>query len=54
MEWLEDKEEEVNIYWMTLNDKQGHWKLNEHVLDRAVLRTRFGRDYVPVIRQTKE
>jgi hypothetical protein len=29
-----------------------YWKLKEEALDRTVWRTRFGRGYEPVIRQT--
>ena len=30
----------------------GYWKLEEEALDRTVWRTRFGRGYGPVVRQT--
>jgi hypothetical protein len=33
---------------------RGYWKLKEEVLDRILWRTRFGRDYGPVVRQTTE
>jgi hypothetical protein len=38
---------------MTLR-KGVYWKLKEKALDRNVWRTRFGRIYGPVLRQTKE
>jgi hypothetical protein len=31
-----------------------YWKLKEEALDRTVWRTRFGRGYGPVVRQTTE
>jgi hypothetical protein len=31
-----------------------YWKLKEEALDRTVRRTRFGRGYGPVLRQTTE
>jgi hypothetical protein len=37
-----------------LKEKTGYWKLKEEALDRTVWRTRFGRDYGPVVRQTIE
>jgi hypothetical protein len=37
-----------------LKEKRGYWKLNEEALDRAVWRTRCGRGYGPVVRQTAE
>jgi hypothetical protein len=37
-----------------LKEKQGYWKLKEEALDRTLWRTRFGRDYGPVVRQTTE
>jgi hypothetical protein len=39
-----------------LNDlkaKKGCWKLKEETLDRTLCRTRFGRGYGTVVRQTK-
>jgi len=33
-----------------LMEKAGYWKLKEEALDLAVSRTRFGRDYGPVVR----
>jgi hypothetical protein len=33
-----------------LKEKRGYWKLQEEALDRAVSRTRFRRDYGPVVR----
>jgi hypothetical protein len=37
-----------------LKGKRKYWKLKEEALDRTVLRTRFGRGYGPVVRQTAE
>jgi hypothetical protein len=37
-----------------LKGKRRYWKLKEKALDRALLRTRFGRGYGPVVRQTTE
>jgi hypothetical protein len=34
--------------------KRRYWKLKEEALDRTVWRTRFGRGYGPVVRQTTE
>jgi hypothetical protein len=33
---------------------RGCWKLKEETLDHTVWRTRFGRGYGPVVRQTEE
>jgi hypothetical protein len=35
-----------------LKEKRGYWKVKEDVLDRSLWKTRFGRDYGPVVRQT--
>jgi hypothetical protein len=35
-------------------EKRIFWKLKEDALDRTLCRTRFGRGYVPVVRQTAE
>jgi hypothetical protein len=35
-----------------LKEKRSYWKLKEEALDRTVCRTRFGRGYGPVLRQT--
>jgi hypothetical protein len=35
-----------------LKEKRGYWKLKEEALDRALWRTRFGRRYRHVVRQT--
>jgi hypothetical protein len=35
-----------------LREKRGYGKLKEEALDRTLWRTRFGRDYGPVVRQT--
>jgi hypothetical protein len=37
-----------------LNEKRRYWILKEEALDRTVWRTRFGRGYGPVVRQTAE
>jgi hypothetical protein len=41
------------LLMMTLR-KRGYWKLKEKALDRTLWRTRIGRDYRPVVRQTTE
>jgi hypothetical protein len=35
-----------------LKEKKGYWKLKEEALDRTVWRTRIGRGYGSVVRQT--
>jgi hypothetical protein len=37
-----------------LKEKRRYWKLKEEALDRTQWRTRFGRGYGPVVRQTRE
>jgi hypothetical protein len=37
-----------------LKEKRRCWKLREEALDRTLWRTRFGRGYGPVVRQTAE
>jgi hypothetical protein len=37
-----------------LKENRGYWKLKEEALDRTLWRTRFGRGYGPVVRQTRE
>jgi hypothetical protein len=37
-----------------LKGKRIYWKLKEEALDRTLWRTRFGRGYGPVVRQTAE
>jgi hypothetical protein len=37
-----------------LNEAREYWKLKVEALDRTVWRTRFGRGYGPVVRQTAE
>jgi hypothetical protein len=37
-----------------LKEKRRYWKLKEEALDCTVLRSRFGRGYGPVVRQTTE
>jgi hypothetical protein len=37
-----------------LKEKKGYWKLKEEALDHTLWRTRFGRGYGPVVRQTTE
>jgi hypothetical protein len=35
-----------------LKEKRGYWKLKEEALDRTLWRTRCGRGYGPVVRQS--
>jgi len=35
-----------------LKERRGYSHLNEEVLDRTIWRARFGRGFVPVVRQT--
>jgi hypothetical protein len=37
-----------------LKEKRRYWKLKDEALDRTMWRTRFGRGYGPVVRQTTE
>jgi hypothetical protein len=37
-----------------LKEKRRYWKLKEEALDRRLWRTRFGRGYGPVVRQTAD
>jgi hypothetical protein len=37
-----------------LKEKKRYWKLKEEALNRNLWRTRFGRGYGPVVRQTTE
>jgi hypothetical protein len=37
-----------------LNEKRRYWKLKEEALDRTLWRSRFGRGYGPIVRQTTE
>jgi hypothetical protein len=37
-----------------LKEKIGYWNFKEEALDRTLWRTRFGRGYGPVVRQTTE
>jgi len=37
-----------------LKEKKGCWKLKEEALDHTLWRSRFGRSYGPVVRQTTE
>jgi hypothetical protein len=37
-----------------LKKTRGYWKLKQAALDCTVWRTRFGRVYGPVVRQTEE
>jgi hypothetical protein len=37
-----------------LKEKRRYWKLKEEALNRTLWRTRFGRGYGPVVRQTTE
>ena len=36
-----------------LTESREYWKLKEEALDRTFRKTRFGRDYGPVVRQKK-
>jgi len=48
----EDKEEDVGSYWITLRKGEDTLILKEEALDRTMWRTRFGRGFGPVVRQT--
>jgi hypothetical protein len=37
-----------------IKEKKMYWKFKEEALDRSLLRTRFGKGYGPVVRQTAE
>ena len=37
-----------------LKEKRGYWQLTEEALDRSLWRTRSGRGFGPVVRQTAE
>jgi hypothetical protein len=37
-----------------VKEKRRYWKLKEEALDRTLWRTRFGREYRPVVRKTTE
>jgi hypothetical protein len=37
-----------------LKERRRYWKLKEEALDRTLWRSRFGRGYRPVVRQTTE
>jgi hypothetical protein len=37
-----------------LKENRRYWKVKEEALDRTLWRTRFGRSYGPVVRQTTE
>jgi hypothetical protein len=37
-----------------LKEKRGYWGLKQEALDCTLWRTRFGRSYGPVVRQTTE
>jgi hypothetical protein len=37
-----------------IKEKRRYWKFKNEALDRTLWRTRFGRGYVPVVRQTTE
>jgi hypothetical protein len=37
-----------------LKEKRSYWKLKAEALDRTLWRSRFGRGYGPVVRQTTE
>jgi hypothetical protein len=48
----EGEEDDISSYCMTL--MKIYWKLKEEALDRTLWRTRFGRGYGPVGKQTAE
>jgi hypothetical protein len=48
----EEEEEDVSSYWMTLRKREGTEELKEGRLDCTAQRTRFGRGYGPVVRET--
>ena len=35
-----------------LKEKRGYWKMKQEALDRTLWRTRYGRGFGPVLRQT--
>jgi hypothetical protein len=37
-----------------VKEKRGYWKLKEEALDHTLRRTRFGRVYGPVVKQTTD
>jgi hypothetical protein len=39
---------------LAYKEKKRYWELKEEALDRTLWRTRFGRGYGPVVRQTTE
>jgi hypothetical protein len=42
------------IFFLETGYTKRYWKLKEEALDRTLWRTRFGRGYGPVVRQTTE
>jgi hypothetical protein len=46
-----DEEEDLSSYWMIRETRRCR-KLKEEALDRTLWRTRFGRGYEPVVRQS--
>jgi hypothetical protein len=51
IEVTEENEEDLSSYWMTLKTR-GYWKLKEEALYHTLRKTRLGRDYGSVERQT--
>jgi hypothetical protein len=51
IEIREGEQEDVSSYCLSSN-KRRYWKFKEEALDHTLWRTRFGRGYVPVVRQT--
>jgi hypothetical protein len=39
---------------LDLKETRGYWKLKEEALDRTLWRTRFGRGYGPIVKQTTD
>jgi hypothetical protein len=48
------KKRYIISYRMTLKKKRGYWQLKEEALDCTLWKTRFGRCYGPVLRETAE
>ena len=51
-EWTRRRERRRKQLLDDLNATRGYWKLKEEALYRTVWRSRFGRGYGPVVRQT--
>jgi hypothetical protein len=48
----EGRERRRKLLLGDLKGKRRYWELKEEALDRTLRRTRFGRGYGPVVRQT--